>query len=304
MVARRAAFAQLSSCWGCNQSLIDLHFRLLEVLPSLEIVYWPAVVDFKLESLERLPNASVNVGFVEGSCRTEADLHLLRVMREKCTKLVAWGSCSCFGGVQGIGNQWSLKALIERKFLEADTVVDGRIPTNNVPSFLERVYANSHYVDFDLMLPGCPPSSQNIMDAITSVMTGVPFNIPDKTVCDQCTRVREDKHIRQFKRTFEGTIDPKRCILDQGYLCLGFATVGLCGAQCPNANAPCKGCYGPTPVVKDHGAKIIAALGAIAEMSPDALREAFPDPIGSFYFVDYATSYLSRISEKGRDKKR
>ncbi len=304
MVTRRAAFAQLSSCWGCNQSLIDLHFGLLDVLPSLDIVYWPAVVDFKLASLEKMPNESVHVGFVEGSCRTEADLHVLRVMRDKCAKLVAWGSCSCFGGVQGLGNQWSLKELAERKFLEADTVVDGRIPTTNVPPFIERIRPNCDYVQFDVMLPGCPPSSQNIMDAVTALLTGTPFNIPDKTVCDQCNRVREDKHIRQFKRTFEGKIDPKKCILDQGYLCLGFATVGMCGAQCPNANAPCKGCYGPPPIVRDHGAKIISALGAIAEMEPDALREAFPDPIGSFYLVDYASSYLSRISEKGKEKKR
>jgi hypothetical protein len=55
--------------------------------------------------------------------------------------------------------------------------------------------------------------------------------------------------------------------------------------------------------VKDHGAKIISALGAIAEMSPAELQESFPDPIGSFYFADYASSYLSKIRDAKREKK-
>jgi len=47
----KVAFMQLSSCWGCHQSLLNAHLGLLPILPALDIVYWPAVVDFKLESL-------------------------------------------------------------------------------------------------------------------------------------------------------------------------------------------------------------------------------------------------------------
>ena len=116
---------------------------------------------------------------------------------------------------------------------------------------------------------------------------------------------RKEKKIKEFKRTHEGHIEPGICLLDQGYLCLGFATIGLCGAQCPTVNTPCKGCFGPPPNIDDHGAKIISALGAVADMSPEELKEAFPDPIGSFYFTDYASSYLSKIRDKQRsnDKK-
>ncbi|NWF96636.1 MAG: F420-nonreducing hydrogenase [Candidatus Thorarchaeota archaeon] len=302
-MTKRVAFAQLSSCWGCDQSLVDLHFSLLEVLPQLEILYWPAVVDFKLKDLEGLPDKSVHVGFVEGSCRTENDLHLLKVMREKSKLLVAWGSCSCFGGVQGLGNQWTLSQLTDTKFFKPETVVNPRLPTENVPAFLDKVAPNPQHVPFDIILPGCPPSSKNTFDAVTALLTGAPFDLPQKTVCDQCTRTREEKRIKKFRRTHEGKIDPKKCILDQGYLCLGFATIGFCGAQCPAANAPCKGCFGPPPGVKDHGAKIISALGGIVEMEPEELRAAFPDPIGSFYFVDYAASYLSRITSKEDSKK-
>lgn len=303
-MAKRIALTQLSSCWGCDQSLVDLHLKLLDVLPKLDIVYWPAVVDYKMADLEAMPNHSIHFGFVEGSCRTKEDLHLLRLMRQKSKVLVAWGSCSVHGGIQGLGNQWELEDLLERKFLKADTVTEGLIPEENLPGFTRHIAPNPDIVDFEVLLPGCPPTSENTAEALTALISGKPFDLPNKTVCDQCPRERKEKKIKKFFRTYEGHIDPNECILDQGYLCLGFATIGLCGAQCPTANTPCKGCFGPPPNIKDHGAKIISALGAIADMTPEELTSAFLDPIGSFYFTDYASSYLSRISGKQRNRKK
>ena len=115
---------------------------------------------------------------------------------------------------------------------------------------------------------------------------------------------RKEKKIKEFKRTHEGNIEPGICLLDQGYLCLGFATIGLCGAQCPTVNTPCKGCFGPPPAVTDHGAKIISALGAVADMDPEELEASFPGPIGSFYFTDYASSYLSKMKAKDKGLKK
>ena len=34
----KVAFMQLSSCWGCHQSLLNAHLGLLPILPQLEIV--------------------------------------------------------------------------------------------------------------------------------------------------------------------------------------------------------------------------------------------------------------------------
>jgi F420-non-reducing hydrogenase small subunit len=280
---------------------VDLHLTLLDVLPELEIVYWPAVVDYKLKDLENLPDESIHFGFVEGSGRTEEDIHLLRVMRQKSKILVAWGSCSVYGGIQGLGNLWKIDELVDRKFMKADTITDPRIPDQHVPPFTEHVKPNPDIVPFEVILPGCPPTSQNTLDAVTALLSGKPFDLPEKTVCDECPKVKEDKHIKKFHRTHEGKIDSDKCLLDQGYLCLGFATIGMCGAQCPTVNTPCKGCFGPPLRISDHGAKIISALGSIAEMSPEELEEHFKDPIGSFYFTDYAASYLSRIKEKERE---
>ena len=295
---KRIALAQLSSCWGCDQALIDIHLRLVDLLPKLEIVYWPTVVDYKLHDLEALPKNSIQIGLVEGSCRTNEDLHILKLMREKCKILVAWGSCSVYGGVHGLANQWDLEELLERKFLKMETLDEGRIPDENVPGFTKSIVPNPDIVPVDLILPGCPPTSDNTLEALNALLENKPYELPEKTVCDQCPMEREEKHIKKFHRNFEGKIDPTKCLLDQGYLCLGFATIGLCGAQCLAAATPCKGCFGPPPSVIDHGAKIISALGAIADMTPEELVEAFPDPIGSFYFADYASSYLSKIRDK------
>jgi F420-non-reducing hydrogenase small subunit len=281
-----------------------MHLGLLELLPELEIVFWPAVVDFKIKDLESMPDESIHVGLVEGSCRTEDDVHLLNVMRAKSKVLVAWGVCSCYGGIQGLANQWELDELVDRKFMKADTVANPRIPSENVPPFVPHVRPNVDLVEFNIMLPGCPPTSKNTAEALSAILSGKPFDLPEKSVCDQCPKVKQDKHVAKFHRSHEGRIDPSKCLLDQGYLCLGFATIGFCGAICPTVNSPCKGCFGPVIRVKDHGAKIISALGAIAEMEPDQLRESFPDPIGSFYFTDYAASYLSRMRDKARSKKK
>ena len=303
-MTKSVALMQLASCWGCDQSLVDLHLRLLDVLPALKIVYWPAVVDTKTKQLEEMPDKSIDIGLVEGSCRTEHELHLLHLMRKKCKLLVSWGSCSCYGGVQGLANTWDIPELLKAKFEEAATVTHSKIPEENVPAFLEEIRPNVDIVPFDVMLPGCPPTSDNTLDALSALLSGKAFELPEKTVCDQCPKVREEKNIKRFYRTHEGHIDPDKCLLDQGYLCLGFATVGLCGAQCPTVNTPCKGCFGPSPNVRDHGAKIISALGAVTDMSVEELEKAFPDPVGSFYFTDYGASYLSSIRAKKRREKK
>jgi len=74
---------QLSSCWGCHQSLLNAHLNLLPILPALDIVYWPAVVDFKLSSLKEREDGSIVVGFLEGVARTKQDTENIKLMRKK-----------------------------------------------------------------------------------------------------------------------------------------------------------------------------------------------------------------------------
>ncbi len=79
----KVAFLQCASCWGCHQSLLNAHLTLLNVLPELEVVYWPAVVDFKWDHFVAREDKSVDVGFIEGFIRTEHDLEAVKTMPRK-----------------------------------------------------------------------------------------------------------------------------------------------------------------------------------------------------------------------------
>ncbi|MHA1987908.1 MAG: NADH-quinone oxidoreductase subunit B family protein, partial [Promethearchaeota archaeon] len=118
----KVAFMQLSSCWGCHQSLLNAHLQLLPVLPELEIVYWPAVVDFKLDSLTAREDGEIDIGIVEGAVRTTKDLELLRLMREKCKLISTFGTCACQGGVIAMANNYPIEDLIKRKFMETESI--------------------------------------------------------------------------------------------------------------------------------------------------------------------------------------
>jgi F420-non-reducing hydrogenase small subunit len=300
----KVAFMQLSSCWGCHQSLLDLHEKLLDVIPLLDIKYWVAAVDFKVDDLKKLPNAGLDAVFVEGLCRTEEDVHLLRLSREKSKALVTFGSCSCFGGVPSIANLFPKSGLLERKYLKAETVIDrNTIPSENLPEITNFVPRNDQIVKADAYLPGCPPTSQEIANAVLALLSGRPVEHSIKSVCDECERKKEEKNVKEFRRDFEGKPDSEKCLVNQGYLCMGAGTRAGCGAQCPNANHPCKGCSGPPEGVTDQGAKLIGTFGGIADMEPQKLLEVFRDPAGQLYKFTYASSPLSKLRSLNQDEK-
>jgi len=310
----KVAFLQLASCWGCHQSLVDMHEKLLDVIPHLEVVHWAAVVDYKYKDLEAIPDGEIDIGFVEGCSRTEEDVHHLKVLRKKSKALVSFGTCSTFGGVYGMANSYDIEECKKRKFLTADSIVEGTIPTHDVPDFEPFVVPNPEIVPMDLRIPGCPPETDVILkvvggvlehglDTVVSILqdkgelylwTEV-LGFPHKTQCDECEREREEKQLTEIKRDYVGITDPKKCLLEQGYICMGPATLAGCGVKCPNAGVPCTGCWGPAPNVRDQGSKMMSALASISkDIEPEAFRKMVPDTVGTFYKFFLAKSLLPR----------
>lgn len=230
----KVAFMQLSSCWGCHQSLLNAHLGLLQVLPELEIVYWPAVVDFKLDSLEAREDGEIVVGFIEGVARTKGDTEHVKLMRKKCKIIVALGACACYGSVKGLANLYDKEELVKRKFIEAESILDEdpTEPKEHVPGFEDYIINVKDIVDVDVFIPGCPPRTENIVAAIFYLLSLVgegPESLDKKgCVCDTCSLFDEG------------------CFLDKGDLCYGPITAAGCDLMCPNTDEVCYGCFKPT----------------------------------------------------------
>jgi F420-non-reducing hydrogenase small subunit len=284
---------------------VDIHLKLADVLPLLEIKYWTAVADFKLHHLESYPDKSIAVGLYEGMARTNEDIHLLKVIREKCNVLIAFGSCSCYGGIPGMANFSDIEECYNVKFRENKTVTGGSVPTENVPGFAPVVRPNSDYVDIDIFLPGCPPTSKLILTAVTALLEGKPIELPPHAVCHYCDREKKEEPISQILRPFQGIADPDRCLLEQGYVCMGSSTWGLCEGQCVNKGATCRGCFGPIPpITDDQGAAAISMLGSYAPIEPEEITQQLKDPIGTFWRFSYPSSHLGRIRIKREEAKK
>jgi len=112
--------------------------------------------------------------------------------------------------------------------------------------------------------------------------------------------------LEEFKRPHQVELDPEKCLLAEGLLCLGPVTRKGCGAQCVSANMPCTGCMGPTGRVMDYGAK---ALSAIASSVDSKDEEEIPeilngvvDPVGTFYRYSLPASLLHRSYRQTADE--
>jgi F420-non-reducing hydrogenase small subunit len=253
----KVAFFQLSSCWGCHQSLLNAHLGLLPILPELEIVYWPAVVDFKHKSLENTKDGDIVVGFLEGVARTKADTDNVKLMRKKCKVIVAIGACACYGSVKGLANLFDKEELISRKFKEVESITDEdpKEPTKHVPGIEDFIINVKDIIDVDMFIPGCPPTTDNIVAAISYLLTLVgkgPESLNnEKCVCESCKLYKAG------------------CFLDKNKLCFGPITAAGCELMCPNNGDYCYGCFKPTSKPGTKAKQLLEMIQNIELLNPE-----------------------------------
>jgi F420-non-reducing hydrogenase small subunit len=199
-----------------------------------------------------LPEA--DVGIISGGVRTEEMKELAKIMRDKVKILITLGSCACFGGIPALANLSSKEDLLNTVY-STKTTDKTDPPSVEIPPLLDRVYAVDEIVKVDLKIPGCPPAPGVIAEAITALLEGKEWSLPERSVCDQCGVIREKKAKVALKRAYEpADFDPAqgleamRCLNEQGILCLGPATKAGCDPKeprCVKARMPCRGCFGP-----------------------------------------------------------
>lgn len=288
MMAVRVAEEWLNICGGCEVTILDIGEPLLDLLPSLEFVHMPVLMDHKYygqtgEGTElEIPEA--DVGIISGGVRNEKEKHVTEVMRKQCGTLISLGSCASFGGIPALANMYTLEDLYEKVYRDSKTTEPTETPSDNLPPLLDRVYAIDEVVDVDVYIPGCPTNPALIAEALTCLLEGKPFELPERSVCDECPVKREEK-------TGEGGIkrpldspefdqdapwENTRCLMEQGYLCLGPVTRAGCASQvegtevpvprCVRGYMPCRGCFGP---IRKGANPMVDMMGAISSIGLD-----------------------------------
>ncbi|RLE49505.1 MAG: F420-nonreducing hydrogenase [Candidatus Methanomethylicota archaeon] len=284
----------LCVCSGCEISLLNIHEKLLNLLDRIEIVHSPVLMDVK-----EIPEA--DIALVSGGVRNWENVEVLKEVREKCRILIALGSCAAFGGIPGLGNLFSREELLRKVYIDTKSTDNPNkvLPCKEVPPLTKMVAPIWKVVKTDYVIPGCPPEADLIWDALSSLLDGKEPCLSTRTVCDECPLKKEEKkEIKVVKRWYEASegFDPERCLLEQGFVCMGPATRAGCGAKCPQAHVPCRGCMGPAATQADQAASMIGALGFL-EVDPELLVKKVADPVGLFYRYTLPSAIIPRYVE-------
>ena len=313
-----------ASCGGCEISILGIDAKILDVAQAFDIVLCPCIMDGKARDIEDMADGAIDVCLFNGGIRNSEQEYMARLLRRKSKVLIAFGSCASEGCIPGLGNLHNRQEIFDNSYQETAStenpsgtrpqpvtkVAEGNL---HLPVFYDTLKTLDQTVPVDYYLPGCPPESPRIWEAIEAIVTG---KLPpagsvigeQSTVCDVCPRTRHEKKVKAFKRTWEVIPDAEQCLLEQGLICCGIATRAGCGALCPQVNSPCIGCYGPPEGVEDYGARLLSGLASVIDSGDPAEIEAIidkglPDPVGQLYRFSLAGSLLRRSNRAGNGTK-
>lgn len=273
---KKVALEWLGSCSGCEISFLNMGDFLLSCFEKIEIVHAPLLMDNKYVSSgghdEELNIPEADIGFVSGGVANEDHLVVLRKMREKCSFLVALGTCASHGGIPALMNGEDPESRLLHIFETTSTDKNSGVPNVEVPPFLDRVYALDEQVQVDLVIPGCAPNPELIQTFLEDYLEGREVHLPTRSVCDSCPVIRKGKgEVSEVKRFVvnadykaDQPLSQMQCLLEQGFLCMGPVTLDGCSREgapaCIQARVPCRGCYGP---VKKNGNQMLDMMNGL-----------------------------------------
>jgi F420-non-reducing hydrogenase small subunit len=307
-----------ASCGGCEIAVLNIHEKILDVDANFDVVFWPVAMDAKYKDVEAMEDGSILLTLFNGGIRNDENEHIAKLLRRKSQILVAFGSCASGGCIPGLANLSPADEIVQTAFntLTTDNPngVYPRVSVNmpegelHIPKIFPVLRPLDQVVDVDYYMPGCPPESHQIaavVDLVIKVVKGeaqlppkgTTIGAGDSTVCDECTRARNVKFIKEFTRIQDvAPVDPNLCLLEQGIPCNGPATRSGCNARCPSAGAQCIGCYGPAEGVMDYGARLITAFASVIDAKEpeeiERILDGIPDPVGQMYRFNLAGSLL------------
>jgi sulfhydrogenase subunit delta len=238
------AWTRFTSCSGCQLMLLNCESSLAKLSEILTIR------DFPLATSTEGKDEKIDVGLVEGSITTPAELESLLAFRRKVHLLVAVGACALTGGVNSLVRGERRQAMTKVYSGQADE-------WNSFPP-----QAIDHFVQVDGQIPGCPPEQSELLNSIGTLLHG---GWPGHQVMPVCMECR---------------INENPCLLERDRApCLGPITLADCNARCPNLGVPCEGCRG---VVAEANRDELCRLFLTAGLTDQEIRhrlERFGDTV-------------------------
>jgi F420-non-reducing hydrogenase small subunit len=331
----KLAVAAGSFCGGCDMSIVDLNDLLIPIDAAIDLKFWRLAADFKFKDVEALKDGEIDITLYHGPIRNTEHAEIAHLFRKKSKVLIAYGACSCFGGIPQLANPYTTSEILDTTYVHGYNMDDSgpnhMRPTSEykkgrkmtLPKLLDECLPLSAEVDVDYFVPGCPPvrSQWEVLVEVISnfIKTGA---LPpkgtvvagDKARCEECGREKPDEIvINKFVRPHEINPDRDKCLLAQGLICMGPATRAGCGNQCTgDANMPCRGCFGPAPEVDEFGLKMLSAIASIAGAKKEGelgeeglvkLMDQVVDPFGTFYRFAIP-QILMHMKLKAREEKK
>jgi F420-non-reducing hydrogenase small subunit len=322
---KKIAICSATGCRACENAVLDIHHHLSPLSRWADVSFWPYALGSQWEELDRIEK--LDVCFFSGAIRTESDREAATKLRAKSTLMVACGACAAYGGLPSLEN-----LSVQAQSREPSKTLSEKDKGFPLPGLEERVSALSQVIDVDFFVPGCPPTLSFLWTAFQSVVTAgqcsvrlsfSTFRLPEivarsiesgvlpprgtifsgeRAVCASCSRVKERKQFRSVLRPSQKDAEASRCLLEQGYLCLGIVSREGCGGLCTAAGLPCRGCFGKTDAVLDPGAKMVSAVGSTFDSDDpkeiDSIVEDFVDLKGTIYRYTAASQCLMLSTPK------
>lgn len=180
---KRIATTSLAGCFGCHMSLLDIDERLIELLKYVEFDRSP------FNDLKKFTQRC-DIGFIEGGCCNEENIHTLQDFRRNCDVLVAVGQCAIMGGLPVMRNaimhsEDPLKECFDEAYIDSPYIQNATqaIPNDPaLPLILDKVYTCVDVVKVDYQIPGCPPSGDMLWQTLTALIHGKPEDLPSELI--------------------------------------------------------------------------------------------------------------------------
>lgn len=252
------AVHKFSSCDGCQLAFLNLGEDLLTLADLVDIRYFA-------EAGPLHPYTNIDIAFVEGSISSAEDLRRIETIRANSHFLITIGACATSGGLQALRNMADARAWAADIYASPEFI-----------STLDTATPIRQHVKVDFELWGCPVSSRQLVNVISSLLSGVAPLDEHEKLCLECKR----QHAV--------------CVMvARGEPCMGPVTRTGCGALCPSFGRACYACYGPAENPNtDAMANRLHGLGLVAE-----------EVAKRFLFINSGAEAFNAAGRKWEDEK-